>query len=313
MLKAVGRGLVKMIPTLLGIVLLVMLLLELMPGDPARIMAGENATPATVETIRSEMRLDESPWQRYASYISGLLRGDLGQSPLSHAPVWDRISSALPVTLSLGVVSMVLAVLLGLSAGTLAALRRGRLADRAVTGAASVLQAVPPFVFGLGLVIFLAVDRPWFPAAGYAKLNESPWDWIRFLFLPAFTLALGSAAEMARQTRGALADTLEQDYIRASRTKGLPELLVIGKHAAKNAATPVVTVLGLQVGRILSGAVVAELIFGLPGFGSLALNAVLTRDLVLIQGVVLISAVGVLVSNLVVDMSYEYLNPRSRV
>lgn len=313
MLKVVGQGVLRMVPTLLGIVLLVMLILELMPGDPARIMAGENAPPETVAAIRADMRLDQPPWVRFGDYAKGLLHGNLGESPIGHVSVWDRITSTIPVTLSLGVVALVLAMLIGVSAGALAALKRGSWVDRAVTAAAAVVQAVPPFVIGLALVLPLAVDRSWFPATGYSDFTENPFRWFQFLVLPAFTLALGSAAELARQTRGALVDTLEQDFIRACRAKGLSEALVIGKHAAKSAATPVVTVLGLQVGRILSGAVVAELIFGLPGFGSLALNAVLSRDLVLIQGIVLVCAVGVLLSNLIVDVTTEYLNPRSRV
>jgi peptide/nickel transport system permease protein len=237
----------------------------------------------------------------------------MGRSPINHIPVWDRISAALPVTLSLALISLVLAVALGVVGGTWAALRRGRFVDRAVTAASAVIQAVPPFLVGLALVIFFAVDRSWLPATGYVHFGDDPWEWFRHLLLPAFTLALASAAELARQTRGAMVDTLEQDHIRATRAKGLPERWVIGKHAAKNAAPLVVTVLGLQVGRILGGAVVVELIFVLPGFGALALSAVGARDVVLIQGVVLVSAVFVLVANLAVDVSYGYFNPKTRV
>jgi peptide/nickel transport system permease protein len=172
---------------------------------------------------------------------------------------------------------------------------------------------VPAFVVGLALVIVFAVDRAWFPATGYQPLAAGVGEWLRYLFLPGLALALSSAAELARQTRGAMVDTLEQDYIQASRAKGLDERWVLGKHAAKNAATPVVTVLGLQVARILGGAVVVEQIFGMHGFGSLAVNAVLTRDMVLIQGIVLVSAIGVLITNLLVDLSYGYLNPKVRV
>ena len=314
MLRLVARRVLTAVPTLVGVVLVAMLLMELMPGDPARIMAGDNATPEAVDVIRSDLELDKPLWERSGSYLWNVAHGDLGHTPGSGTPTWDRIAAALPVTLSLALVSMVLAVVIGVSAGTAAALRRGRLVDRAVTAAASVMQAVPPFVVGLGLVIAFAVDRSWFPASGYQPLAAAGLsEWLRYLWLPAFALALSSAAELARQTRGALVDTLEEDYIRASRAKGLGERWVIGKHAAKNAATPVVTVAGLQVARILGGAIVVEQIFGMHGFGSLAVNAVLTRDMVLIQGVVLVSAVGVLIANLLVDLSYGYLDPKVRV
>jgi peptide/nickel transport system permease protein len=312
MVKLVARRVLTAVPTLVGVVLVAMLLLELMPGDPARIMAGDNATPEAIETIRTDLGLDRPVWERFGSYLWNVAQGDLGRTPGSGTPIWDRISDALPVTLSLALVSMVLAVAIGVPAGAAAALRRGRLVDRAVTALAAVMQAVPPFVVGLGLVIFLAVDRAWFPASGYQPLAAGVGEWLRYLWLPAFALALSSAAELARQTRGALVDTLEEDFIRASRAKGLGERWVVGKHAAKNAATPVVTVAGLQVARILGGAIVVEQIFGMHGFGSLAVNAVLTRDMVLIQGVVLVSAVGVLIANLLVDLSYGYLDPKVR-
>jgi peptide/nickel transport system permease protein len=312
MLKLTASRLLAAVPTLVGVVLVAMLLLELMPGDPARIMAGDNATPEAIEVIRADLDLDRPLWERFGSYLGNVVQGDLGRTPGSGTPIWDRIAEALPVTLSLALVAMVLAILLGVPAGAAAALRRGRLVDRAVTTAASVVQAVPPFVIGLALVIALAVDRAWFPAGGYEPLAAGVGEWLRYLWLPAFALALSSAAELARQTRGALVDTMEEDFIRASRAKGLGERWVIGKHAAKNAATPVVTVAGLQVARILGGAIVVEQIFGMHGFGTLAVNAVLTRDMVLIQGVVLVSAVGVLIANLLVDLTYGYLDPKVR-
>jgi peptide/nickel transport system permease protein len=312
-LKLVGRRVLTAIPILLGIMLLALLLVELMPGDPATFVVGEDATPEALAIARHDLRLDEPLWKRFVEYVWDVAHGDLGESPGNHVAVWDRVSAALPVTLSLAIVGLVFSVVLGVPAGTLAALRRDRFADRAVTAVASGMQAVPPFVVGLALVVVFAVDRSWFPAAGYIEFGEDPWEWFRHLVLPGLTLAMIPAAQLTRQTRGALVDILEQDYIRAARAKGLRERAVIGKHAAKNAATPVVTVLGLQVGAVLGGAVVVELIFGLSGFGGLALSAALGRDLVLIQGVVLISAIAVLITNLLVDVSYGYFNPRLRV
>lgn len=312
MLNLVLRRTLTTIPILIGIILVAFLLIELMPGDPAAISAGVDATPEAIEQVRERLNLNDPWWERFADYVWAVAHGDLGSSAVSGFPIWDRIASALPVTLSLGMVALVFSVVLGVTGGTLAALRRGRLADRTVNAVSSVMQAVPPFLIGLALVVILAVDRPWFPAGGYAPMSDGIGQWLWFLLLPAFTLALAPAAELARTTRGALVDILEQDYIKAARGKGLADHVVIGKHAAKNAASPVVTVLGLQVGRLLSATVVVELIFAMPGFGALAINAVVTRDMALIQGVVLVGALGVLLANLVVDVSYGYFNPKVR-
>lgn len=312
MLKLIARRVLTAVPTVVGVVLISFLLVELMPGDPASIMAGDQATPEAIAQLREELELDRPVMARFGDYLWDAARGDLGTSGGSTTPVWDRISAALPVTVSLGLVAMVFAILIGLLGGVWAALRRGRFVDRAVTTLTSLALAVPSFVLGLALVIFFAVDRSWFPAGGYEPLASGVWEWLRHLLLPGFALAFVSAAELARQTRGALADTLEQDYIRASRAKGMSERLVLWKHAAKNAAMPVVTVLGLQVVRVLGGAIVVERIFGMHGFGSLAVDAVLTRDLILIQGVVLVAAIAVLITNLLVDVSYGLLNPRAR-
>jgi len=311
-LRFIGRRLLITIPTLLGVVLITVLLVDLMPGDPAEVLAGENASPEAVTLVRQELDLDKPVWTRFADYVGGAVRGDLGRSPVSNIPVWNRIATALPVTLSLALVALTFSLLVAIPAGLWAGLRRDRFVDRAVTAVASVFQAIPAFVVGLALVIVFAVDRTLLPANGYVPFAESPWQWFTHLILPAAALALSSAAELARQTRGAVIDTMEHDYIRVARAKGLRERLVIGKHLAKNASTPVITVAGLQVGRILGGAVVVELIFGMQGFGSLAVSAVSTRDLPLIQGVVLVSAVLVLLTNLAVDVSYGYLNPKVR-
>jgi peptide/nickel transport system permease protein len=311
-LRVVSRRLLITVPTLLGVVLVALLLVDLMPGDPATIMAGERATPEAVESIREDLGLDQPFVARFADYVGGVLRGDLGESPGSGTPVWDRIEEALPVTFSLGLVAMVLAVVGGVATGVAAALHQGRWIDQAVTGVSSVLLAVPSFVVGLALVIAFAVNRSILPASGYEPISSGLWPWLERLILPGAALALASGAELARQTRGALVDTMEQDFIRAHRAKGLGRWRVLAKHAAKNAATPVTTVAGLQITRMLGGAIVVERIFGMHGFGELAVNAVLTRDLVLIQGVVLVSAVVVLLVNLLVDLSHAYLNPQVR-
>jgi peptide/nickel transport system permease protein len=311
-LSFAGRRLLAVVPRLVGVLLVVVLLTELMPGDPATIMAGDGATPEAVAAIRAQLHLDRPVWERFADYLGSALTGDLGTSPGTATPVAERVGAALPVTLSLMVVTMVIAVVLGVGFGTAAALRRGRFLDRAVTTSTSVLLAVPAFVIGLLLVIWFAVDRPWFPAGGFSPLGAGPGAWFSHLVLPSLALAMVGAAELARQTRGAVVDALGRDFVRAARARGIRERYVIGKHAAKSSATPVVTVTGLQVAGILGGTVVVERIFGMHGLGSLAVDAVLRRDVLLLQGIVLVVAVGVLAVNLLVDLSYGYFDPRAR-
>lgn len=312
MLKFAVRRIAGLIPRLIGVILIVSLLSELMPGDPATIMAGDNATPEAIAAIRSQLHLDQPFFERFGSYLWHVVRGDLGRAPNSSIPVWDRITAALPVTVSLLLVTMVMAVSMGVVAGACAALRKGRLLDRAVSIATSVLLAVPTFVIALLFVIQFTVERTAFPSGGYAPLSSGLWAWLQHLILPSLALALVGASELARQTRGAVVDALSQDFVRAGRAKGLPEWRVLGKHVAKNAATPAITVGGLQVVRVLGGSIVVERIFAMNGFGSLAVDAVLKRDVILLQGIVLVAAVIVLFTNLVVDLSYGYLNPRAR-
>jgi peptide/nickel transport system permease protein len=311
-LKLVSRRLLTMIPILLGVVFLATLLVDLLPGDPALTLAGEDAPPNVIAQIRDELRLDEPVWERFADNVGGLIQGDMGTSPVSRLDVGQQIMDALPITLSVVFVAMSFSLLIALVGGTVAALRHGRLADRVIVLFASVLQAAPPFVVGLVLVIVFAVKNQWFPAVGYVKFGDDPWEWLRHLILPGFTLALPIAAVLIRQVRSALIDVLEQDYIRACRAKGLTEARVLVKHAAKNAATPVVTVLGNYLGAILGGAVIVEIIFAMPGYGALALSAVLGRDMPMIQGVVVIGGAAVLLVNLLVDISYGYFNPKVR-
>jgi len=246
-------------------------------------------------------------------WLAGAVHGDLGDSLLSSQSVSSLILERLPVTLSLGLVTMVLAILVGIPLGIAAALRPNRPVDRIVTAAAAILMAVPPFVIGLVLVLVFAIAAAAFPATGYSALTEHGFgDWLSHLVLPAIALAAISGAELARQTRAAMVDTLAADFVRTVRAKGLRAPMVVGKHALKNAGVPIVTVLGLQVSRILAGAVTVEFVFALPGFGSLAVTAVNQRDVPVILGIVMVSAVGVLIVNLVVDISYGYFNPRIR-
>ena len=313
MLRVVVRRLLSAIPLLLALSFFVFVLLDLMHGDAARAVAGENATDAEVAAAATRLGLDQPLVVRYAVWLGGAVRGDLGQSLLSSQPVSGLILERLPVTLSLAAVTLLIATVAGLPLGVAAALRPNRALDRIVTAVTSVLMAVPPFVIGLVLVLVFAISVSAFPATGYSPLTDDGLGaWLNHLVLPALALAAVSGAELARQTRAAMVDTLGADFVRTVRAKGLRTPLIVGKHALKNAGVPIVTVLGLQASRVLAGAVTVEFVFALPGFGSLAVTAVNQRDIPVILGIVMVSAIAVLVVNLVVDVSYGYFNPKLR-
>jgi peptide/nickel transport system permease protein len=313
MVRTLVLRLLGLIPVLLLVSMLVFGLIVLIPGDPAVTLAGDTATPERVAEIRDQLGLNEPLITQYLDWLGGAVRFDFGTSLFSSQSVSDAISDRLPATLSLGAVTLVLSVLVGVSVGALAALRPGSLLDRIATVGASLGVAVPNFWLGLVLIVVFAVDRQWLPAGGYETVADGGWwNWLRHLILPAIALGAAASAEVARQTRSTLADVLQQDYIRTARAKGLPPVRVLGKHAMKNAAIPVVTVIGVQAGRLVGGTVVIEQAFSIPGVGSLAYQSVLEGDIPMVQGVVLMAALLVLLSNLLVDMSYGYFNPKLR-
>lgn len=312
MLTFVARRVLGMVPVLLGATFIVFVLLDVAPGNPAARIAGEGATAEEIARIGAALGLDDPLLTRYARFVGDAAQGDLGTSLFSSRTVVDAFSSRMPVTLGIVVPALLLSILVAVPAGAVAALRPGRFLDRALTTGAAVVMAVPSFVLGVVLVATFAVKRSWFPATGYAGPTEGLGDWVRHATLPAITLAGVGAAELSRQVRGALIDALDQDYVRTARAKGLRRLAVVGKHAAKNAAVPVVTVLGLQVAALIGGSILIERIYGIPGFGALVMDSVLKRDIPMIQGIVVITALGVLLVNLVVDLSYGYFDPRSR-
>jgi peptide/nickel transport system permease protein len=312
MVKLLARRLLSVIPVIFVVSLVAFLLVSLAPGDPATTLAGENASPEVVAAVRTRLGLDKPPLQRLIDFEVRILHADLGTSFQTSQPVAEAMRQTLPVTGSLSLIAIILAILMGAAAGIVSALRRGGLTDRLINAVSAIGVAVPPFVLAFVLIIPLAVLWHLFPATGYVGITDDPLDWLRHLILPGFALAIPSAAELGRQLRGSLVDTLEQDFIRTGRACGLLPLSLIGKHALKNSAIPVVTVLGLQASRILGGAVVVESVFAIPGFGTLSFAAVLQHDVPVIQGVVLVSAAIVLAINLLVDLSYGYFNPRLR-
>ncbi|HAF70873.1 TPA: peptide ABC transporter [Candidatus Acetothermia bacterium] len=305
------RG-VGLLATLLLACFSVFALLNLVPGDPALLVVGPEASPEAYQVVREKLQLDR-PWlARFGGWLSGVARGDLGTSLSRGLPVAGLIGGALVVTLPLAGLAALLAVLLSLPLGVVAATRPGGLLDLATVGVAQLGMAIPEFWLGMILVGFLAVGLSVLPAGGFPGWGD-PRAALAHLLLPALALALPRGAYLARMTRAAMLEALSAPYVRTARGKGLPERAVIARHALKNALIPVVTAAGLSLGQLLAGALVVENLFYLPGLGRLALTAVRARDLPLLSGVGLVTAGLILLVNLVVDVSYVLLDPRVRL
>lgn len=312
MLSLIARRLLAVVPLLLLVTFMTYGMILLIPGDPAIAIAGENATPAMIEQTRERLGLNDPFLVQYGRWIGDAVQGDLGTSLFSSRTVRGAIVERLPVTLGLTAAALTLALLVAVPAGTLAALKRGTWLDRFTTMSATMGVAMPNFWLGLLLVLLFAIQNPWFPATGYRPITDGVGEWAQHVFLPAVALGAAACAELTRQLRSAVVDVLDQDYVRTARAKGLRSPRVVGKHVLKNAAVPVVTVLGLQVTRLLGGAVIIEQVFAIPGIGQLAVSSVFNRDVPMILGVVLVAAVLAVFVNLVVDISYSWFNPKVR-
>jgi len=312
MLGLLARRLAFTIPMLVVVSFCVFSLIVLVPGDPAIALAGENPDPEQIAAVRERLGLDDPFLLQFWHWFADAIRGDLGQSLFSSQSVAEAVFGRLPVTLSLAGLSLVVALVIGVGMGVVAGMRPGSWVDRVATFAASLGVAVPYFWVGMLLVLLLAINLTVFPAVGYTPITENPLSWFMHLVLPAAALGLAPAAVIARQTRAAMSGVLQEDYVRTATAKGLPPARVVGKHALKNAALPVVTAFGLEASRLIGGTVVIEQLFALPGLGSLAYSAVFARDFPMVQGVLLVVAAMVLLINLIVDLSYGYFNPRIR-
>ena len=307
LLRKVGAALV----VLLLASMLVFLGVRAIPGDPAIALGAENRDPAVLAAVRHKYMLDRPLPVQYAHWVWLAVHGDLGvdQRDLS---VSHTIVSRLPISLELAFLSMFLAVAIGIPAGVIAAVRRGKVSDYTVTTSALIGLSVPHFWLGLLFIIWFAVDLHWLPASGYVSVFQHPVANLEHLVMPCIVLALGVAAVLMRQMRAAMLMSLSADYIRTARAKGLNERTVIVRHALRNSLITVTTVIGLQLGALISGVVITETIFGIAGFGALTVEAVNQRDYTLIQGVVLVAAAGYVIVNLAVDVVYALLNPRIR-
>ncbi|MEU0807617.1 ABC transporter permease [Streptomyces sp. NPDC005970] len=309
LLRRVGESLI----TLFLVSVVVFAGVRALPGDTATALAGEEATPEAIAGIRRAYGLDDNIVIQYLRYVRHAVTGDLGTSSRTGLPVLDSVLDALPVTLELSALALLLAVLVGVSAGVVAAVRRGRPEEWLVNALALLGLSIPAFWLGIVLILTFAIAVPVFSASGFVPFGVDPVENLRHMVLPAIVLGSGLAAVVMRQTRAAMLGSLSADYIRTARAKGLSRRQVIGSHALRNSLVTVVTVLGLQLGHLISGAVVTEQIFVLPGFGKLTIDAVFSRDYAMVQGVVLFTSVAYILVNLLVDLAYSLIDPRIRL
>lgn len=313
MARTIAYRIAAAIPLILLVSILAFSLVHLMPGSASETILGEGATPEAVAELDAQLGLDQPLLEQYWSWASDAVTGDFGRSVITSRQVSDTLVERMPVTISVAAGGLLVALVLGLAGGTVAALRQGRFTDRAISLLTATGLAVPNFWVAVLLAFYIGVEQRWLPAVGYVGPTESISGWIEHLILPSIALGLGSAAVIARQMRAGLLDVLERPYIRAARSKGLRYRRVVVVHGMKNAFIPVITVVGFQASVMLGGAVLVEQIFGMPGIGVQAVGAVLNQDLPLVQGIVMASALIVIVMNTLIDISYAYFDPRVRL
>ncbi len=312
MLTYVARRILMTVPVIAVVAVVVFGLLYLTPGDPAMVIAGDQATVQEVARIRVSLGLDRPPYERFGIWIWQVLHGDLGESIFSGEPVGRLIAQCLGATLSLLVMSVVIAVGAGVPLGVMAAWKQGRAADRALTIFTVVGYSIPIFVAGYILAYVFATRLHWFPVEGFAPPSEGVGPFLLRLVLPSVTLSIVYATLIASVTRTSMLDVLSQDYIRTAAAKGVPERDILFRHALKNAAVPIVTIIGSGIATLIGGAVIVEDVFAIPGLGRLTVDAILHRDYPIIQGVVLLSSASYVLINLAVDLCYTVLDPRIR-
>lgn len=306
------RRLVTLVPTLVFVSMLIFGLQQLLPGDPAQILAGEDQNPELIAQLRLKLHLDKPLPVQYGYWMVGVLQGDLGESARTQQPVLELLLQKLPVTLELAFLSMLIALLIGLPAGVISAVKRGTVWDHGATVLGLSGLSMPNFWLGILMILLFSVELGWLPASGYVSPFENLKDNLASMIMPAFVLGSGIAAVLMRHTRSSMLQVLAADYVRTARAKGLRERVVVMKHALRNALTPVITLGALELGTLLSGAVLTEQVFTIPGFGKLIIDSVFNRDYAVVQGVVLVTATAYILLNLLADMAYFVFNPRLR-
>ena len=304
------RRLLLMLPVAFLVTIGVFMLIHLSPGDPALILLGEDRTPQAIAQIHEQLGLDKPLYVQYFIWLNHIARGDWGRSVTTHEPVAQAITERLPATLELGIVALVWSLLVAIPLGTIAAVRRGSLTDQLATGITVAGVSIPNFFIGIVLIFVMSVTLRLFPFGGYVAITTDPWESLRHVLLPAIALGTAGAAINMRFTRSSMIEVLNHDYIRTARAKGASWRRVVFVHALKNALIPVVTIVGLQIGGIIEGAVVTETVFTWPGVGRLAVESIFNRDYTVIQGIVLLAAFSYMVANLLVDLVYGWLDPR---
>ena len=312
MYSYIAKRLLVAIPTILIISVFVFSLQKLLPGDPVLAMAGEERDPQVIEYLREKYRLNDPVPLQYIHWLGSALQGDLGISLKTNLPVLTLVRQKLPVTIQLAIMSMIFAFAIGIPMGILAAVKKNTALDYLANVIALSGLSIPNFWLGIMLILLISVNLGWLPASGYRPFFEDPLNSIKTMLMPAFVLGTALAATLMRHTRSAMLSVLSADYIRTARAKGLSEGAVVLQHSFRNAVLPIVTLSALLFGELLAGAVLTEQIFTIPGFGKLIVDAVFTRDYAVVQGVVLCTAVGFILMNLLADVLYVVLNPRMR-
>jgi peptide/nickel transport system permease protein len=312
MIDFIARRLVSIIPVLAVVAIFVFLMLRLTPGDPAAVIAGDNATSDQIAMIRMKLGLDLPIWQQFFIWIGDILRGNLGESFFFKKTVVELIAQRLQPTLALSICTLIVAITTAVPLGVIAAYRHGSLLDRVVMGFSVMGFSLPTFVIGYCLIYVFAIDLDWLPVQGYTRIEVDFWGFVAHIILPSITLGIIYVALIARITRASVLEVLNEDYIRTARAKGLSNRVVLMRHALRNAAVPILTVIGIGIALLIGGAVVTETVYGLPGLGRLTVEAVLSRDFPTIQAVILMFSVVYVVINLLIDISYTLFDPRIR-
>ena len=312
MLPFLLRRILIAMPTIVIISVMVFALQHLLPGDPILVLAGEERDPEVLEALREKYRLNDPIPVQYLAWVGNALQGDLGVSLRTNQPVTELMAEKLPVTIQLAIMSMIFALVIGIPAGILSAVKKGTATDYVANIVALSGLSIPNFWLGIMLILLVSVNWQLLPASGYVPPSEDFWQSIRTMLMPSFVLGTALAATLMRHTRSSMIGVLSADYVRTARAKGLAERVVILKHALRNALTPIVTLTALLFGELVAGAVLTEQIFTIPGFGKLVVDAVFNRDYAVVQGIVLVTAVGFIFMNLFADAMYYVLNPRLR-
>lgn len=312
MMAYIIRRLLATIPVMIVVALFVFFLLHLTPGDPAAVIAGDDASPMEIEGVRRKLGLDRPVWEQFGIYVMNLLSGDLGTSIFSNLPVTTLVKQRLEPSLVLALSTLVVAISIAIPMGVLAAWKARTIVDRVVMGFSVLGFAVPVFLIGYLLIYFFAIELRWLPVQGYRPLSQGVFQTLRSITLPAIALGMVYTALIARITRASMLEVLSEDYIRTARAKGVATPGVLLHHALKNAAVPIVTVIGIGLTLLISGVVLTETVFNIPGLGRLTVDAILKRDYPIVQGLIIIFAATKVLVNLLIDISYTFLDPRIR-